>query len=81
MGVYRAGFAKNQADYEEASRNLFDTFEKLDQRLAGKRYLTGNTLTEADWRLFTTLVRFVFATGVCSVNCLFELLTLTITTM
>jgi putative glutathione S-transferase len=58
LGVYRAGFAKTQAEYETASSNLFDSFEKLDQRLSVKRYLTGDSLTEADWRLFTTLLRF-----------------------
>ena len=58
LGVYRAGFAQTQAAYEAASQDLFDSFAKLDQRLSGQRYLTGATLTEADWRLFTTLVRF-----------------------
>ncbi len=57
-GVYRAGFATTQNAYEEAVRPLFATFDWLEQRLAGSRYLCGNRLTEADWRLFTTLVRF-----------------------
>ena len=57
-GVYRAGFATSQAAYEQAFRGLFDTLDELEQRLSQRRYLTGNTITEADWRLFTTLVRF-----------------------
>ncbi|WP_230534145.1 glutathione S-transferase family protein [Microvirga roseola] len=56
-GVYKAGFATTQAAYEEAVRPLFDTLEFLDERLSSQRYLCGR-LTEADWRLFTTLVRF-----------------------
>jgi putative glutathione S-transferase len=57
-GVYRAGFASTQAAYDEAVVQLFDALDRLEQRLATKRYLTGDTITEADWRLFTTLVRF-----------------------
>lgn len=57
-GVYRAGFATNQEAYEEAISPLFDTLEWLEQRLSTRRYLLGEQLTEADWRLFTTLVRF-----------------------
>ena len=57
-GVYRCGFAGKQAAYEAAARRLFDALDVLDQRLSRSRYLVGNTLTEADWRLFTTLVRF-----------------------
>ncbi len=57
-GVYKCGFATTQEAYNEAITPLFDTLDFLDQRLATKRYLTGNTITEADWRLFTTLVRF-----------------------
>ncbi len=57
-GVYRTGFAISQAAYEEAFETLFATLDKLEQRLAGNRYLCGERLTEADWRLFTTLVRF-----------------------
>jgi len=57
-GVYKAGFATSQDAYEEAYRNLFSALDELDDRLSGNRYLLGDTLTEADWRLFTTLVRF-----------------------
>lgn len=57
-GVYRAGFARSQEAYEEAARALFDTLEELDARLDEQRFLVGDRLTEADWRLFTTLVRF-----------------------
>jgi putative glutathione S-transferase len=57
-GVYRAGFATTQEAYEEAVRPLFATLDALEQQLATHRYLCGERLTEADWRLFTTLVRF-----------------------
>ncbi|RUM95548.1 glutathione S-transferase family protein [Pseudaminobacter arsenicus] len=57
-GVYRAGFATTQAAYEEAFSELFSMLDKLEDRLSSQRYLTGDRLTEADWRLFTTLVRF-----------------------
>ena len=57
-GVYRAGFATTQAAYEEAARALFATLDQLEQRLSRQRYLVGRRITEADWRLFTTLVRF-----------------------
>ncbi|WDJ06730.1 glutathione S-transferase family protein [Xanthomonas campestris] len=57
-GVYRAGFATTQAAYEEAVVPLFDTLDWLDARLSTQRYLCGDHLTEADWRLFTTLIRF-----------------------
>ncbi len=57
-GVYRAGFATSQGAYEQAFRGLFDTLEELEQKLSQQRYLTGDTITEADWRLFTTLIRF-----------------------
>ncbi len=57
-GVYRAGFARSQAAYEEAFDALFATLDSLEKRLAGSRYLAGERITEADWRLFTTLVRF-----------------------
>ncbi|MDO8209939.1 glutathione S-transferase family protein [Conexibacter sp. CPCC 206217] len=57
-GVYRAGFAGSQEAYEEAFDALFETLDVLDERLAGRRYLTGDQITEADWRLFVTLVRF-----------------------
>lgn len=57
-GVYRAGFATTQAAYEEGVLPLFETLDWLEERLSTRRYLTGETITEADWRLFTTLVRF-----------------------
>ena len=57
-GVYRAGFATTQEAYEEAFDELFATLDELDRRLGGQRYLAGDRITEADWRLFTTLVRF-----------------------
>jgi glutathionyl-hydroquinone reductase len=57
-GVYRSGFATTQEAYEEAVRPLFATMDMLEERLATRRYLCGERLTEADWRLFTTLVRF-----------------------
>jgi len=57
-GVYRAGFATSQSAYEEAVVPLFETLDWLEERLSQGRYLFGNRLTEADWRLFTTLVRF-----------------------
>jgi len=57
-GVYRAGFATGQAAYEEAVHPLFETLDALEERLATRRYLMGGRLTEADIRLFTTLVRF-----------------------
>ncbi|WP_371169432.1 glutathione S-transferase family protein [Aliiroseovarius sp. 2305UL8-7] len=57
-GVYKAGFATTQEAYEEAVVPLFDTLDDLEARLSKTRYLTGKTITEADWRLFTTLVRF-----------------------
>ena len=57
-GVYKAGFATRQEPYEAAVRALFATLDDLEQRLTGQRYLCGDRVTEADWRLFTTLVRF-----------------------
>ncbi len=57
-GVYRCGFATTQAAYEEAFDVLFATLEDLEARLGRNRYLVGERMTEADWRLFTTLVRF-----------------------
>ncbi|MGE5153644.1 MAG: glutathione S-transferase family protein [Bdellovibrio bacteriovorus] len=57
-GVYRAGFATSQSAYEAAYDRLFETLDDLERRLARQRYLVGDRLTEADWRLFTTLVRF-----------------------
>ena len=57
-GVYRCGFATSQAAYEKAFHRLFDELEKVEKTLGKKRYLLGDTITEADWRLFTTLIRF-----------------------
>ncbi len=57
-GVYRAGFATSQSAYEQAFRNLFDSLDEIEQLLSQQRYLAGNAITEADWRLFPTLVRF-----------------------
>ena len=57
-GVYRCGFATTQAAYNEAVHPLFDTLNWIEERLGTKRYLLGDRLTEADWRLFTTLIRF-----------------------
>ena len=57
-GVYRAGFATTQPAYEEAARAVFATLDQLEERLSRQRYLAGSRMTEADWRLFTTLVRF-----------------------
>ncbi|MDW2105151.1 glutathione S-transferase C-terminal domain-containing protein, partial [Vibrio sp. 1580] len=57
-GVYRCGFATSQEAYEEAFELLFSALDKIDAHLATHRYLAGNKITEADWRLFTTLVRF-----------------------
>jgi putative glutathione S-transferase len=57
-GVYRSGFATTQVAYEEAVDALFATLDQLETRLATRRYLLGDRLTEADWRLFPTLVRF-----------------------
>ena len=57
-GVYRAGFATTQAAYDEAVTELFDTLDWLEARLGQHRYLMGDRITEADWRLFVTLIRF-----------------------
>ncbi len=57
-GVYKAGFATTQEAYQEAVIPLFETLDQLEKRLAEQRYLCGDRLTEADWRLFTTLIRF-----------------------
>ena len=57
-GVYKSGFATSQAAYEEAVIALFATLDMLEDRLSRQPYLVGETITEADWRLFTTLVRF-----------------------
>ncbi len=57
-GVYRAGFATTQEAYEEAFRGVFSALDELEQRLSRQRYLVGPHITEADWRLFCTLIRF-----------------------
>ena len=57
-GVYRTGFAMTQEAYEEAFNDLFDTLDVLEERLSGQRFLLGSQITEADWRLFPTLIRF-----------------------
>ena len=57
-GVYRAGFAVTQDKYETAVRSLFETLNSIEEHLGRHRYLCGTRLTEADWRLFPTLVRF-----------------------
>jgi putative glutathione S-transferase len=57
-GVYRAGFATTQEAYEEAATAVFEALDSLERRLVVRRYLTGASITEADWRFFTTLVRF-----------------------
>ena len=57
-GVYRSGFATTQEAYEEAVVPLFETLDWLEDRLSGQRYLAGSAITEADWRLATTLFRF-----------------------
>ena len=57
-GVYRCGFASSQGAYDKAYDRLFATMDELESRLSKQRYLVGEQITEADWRLFTTLVRF-----------------------
>lgn len=57
-GVYRAGFATSQPAYERAVQRLFETLDRVEERLANRRYLFGGQPTETDWRLFVTLVRF-----------------------
>ena len=57
-GVYRAGFATRQRPYERACRKVFEALDELDERLSKSRYLLGDRIVEADWRLFCTLVRF-----------------------
>ena len=57
-GVYRAGFATKAPAYDEAVTDLFDALDRVEARLGENRYLLGDDITEADWRLFTTLIRF-----------------------
>ena len=57
-GVYKAGFATHQEPYEAAVAKLFETLDEIENRLSSQRYLCGARVTEADWRLFTTLLRF-----------------------
>lgn len=57
-GVYKCGFATTQEAYEDAFEPLFDTLDWLEDRLSGQKWLAGDQITEADWRLFTTLIRF-----------------------
>lgn len=57
-GVYRAGFATTQSAYNEAYNSLFEALDWLESKLARQRFLAGERITEADWRLFTTLIRF-----------------------
>jgi len=57
-GVYRCGFAVSQTAYEQAYEDLFSALDTMEQRLSEQKFLTGNELTEADWRFFVTLVRF-----------------------
>jgi len=57
-GVYKCGFATAQNTYEEAFDQLFTALDSIEERLSGQRYLVGNLISEADWRLFTTLIRF-----------------------
>jgi len=57
-GVYKAGFARRQEAYDEAFETLFAALDELEERLGRQRFLVGDQITEADWRLFPTLVRF-----------------------
>jgi len=57
-GVYKAGFATTQTAYDSAVHALLDTLDDLEERLSSNRYLLGDRITEADWRLYTTLARF-----------------------
>lgn len=57
-GVYRAGFATGQAAYETAFRGVFDTLDEMEQLLSKRRYIAGSVITEADWRLYCSLIRF-----------------------
>lgn len=57
-GVYKSGFATKQSVYEEEVQNLFDALDVIEERLSKQKYLVGDSITEADWRIFTTLIRF-----------------------
>lgn len=57
-GVYKTGFSRTQKSYDQSVTALFSTLDELEKHLATHRYIAGNTLTEADWRLFVTLIRF-----------------------
>jgi putative glutathione S-transferase len=57
-GVYKSGFARTQEAYDEAVTALFDTLDEFEERVSRQRYLVGDRITEADWRLLTTLLRF-----------------------
>ena len=57
-GVYKAGFSTSQKAYEETYENMFKAYDELEARLEQRRYLCGDQITEADWRLFPTLLRF-----------------------
>ena len=57
-GVYRSGFAGSQSAYDDAVTTLFSALDDLEKRLTGREFLVGDRATEADWRLFTTLIRF-----------------------
>lgn len=57
-GVYRTGFAATQSDYEQAVRALFNALDRIEESLGTRRYIAGDQITEADWRLFPTLIRF-----------------------
>ncbi|MBB3048288.1 putative glutathione S-transferase [Litorivivens lipolytica] len=57
-GVYKAGFATTQSAYEEAYNSLFEALDTIERKLVHQRFLVGDRITEADWRLFTTLIRF-----------------------
>ena len=72
-GVYRAGFAKTQAAYEDAVAKVFRGLDWMEQRLSGQRYLTGAGITEADWRAFPTLLRFdlvYYSHFKCNMRCI-----------
>lgn len=77
-GVYKTGFAKTQEHYENAVTTLFDTLDRVEAHLATNRYIAGDTITEADWRLFVTLVRFDMAYHVHS-NAISAALKITLT--